>query len=93
MRTNQQTIEESEKRWPQLSVAMDPEPALEFLESWSRAHDPGPNGMNEMKGAFREYLMDRMKEVCVSELIDALAENVACIMLEKIIKEFGKEGQ
>ena len=86
-----QITKEGYERWPQLSVALDPEPAMEFLEGWCSANEPSVDGAKRMKEALREYLMERFKEVCVSELIDALAENVSCIMLEEFIKQIKKE--
>lgn len=90
MRNIDQITKEVEKRWPQISVAIDPEAAIEFLGNWSELNEPSGKSLERMQEAFHGYLSDRLKEVCVSELIDALAENLSCLMLEQFIKQLQK---
>ena len=81
---------EGRKRWPGISEAILNDKIIKFLSDWSEVHDTGPNGIEQMKDALHGYVVDQLKEVSVTELIDALAESISNILLNELVRQLDK---
>ena len=82
---------DGKKMWPQFVAAIDPEPAVAFLDQWCREHSAKEHTKNDCKQALKGYLKERFEEVSREELMDALAETSAATIIKCLDKHYGRK--
>lgn len=74
------------ERWPTIKKVFDPKTTIHYLAEWGEDH-PGFSP-DDVRNEIHRHFIERMEaeQVPVSELIDAVAENLSSITMKQIIK-------
>jgi hypothetical protein len=85
--------ESFEERWPTLKKLCNPKAIITHLVDWSENHPEfsATDARNEVHRYFIERL--EAEQVPISELIDAVAENIGSITMKQISKMAMKQGE
>jgi hypothetical protein len=82
-----------DERWPTIQKVFDPNTMIHHLAEWGEQH-PGFSP-NDVLDEIHRYFIERLEaeQVPISELIDAVAENLGSITLKQIMKMAIKQAQ
>jgi len=90
-------ITEAGLRWPTITRVVDERKHAieERLAQWTNAHplDSAPNHARQVKAELRRILKEEFKDVPREELMEAVVENVATVIINCYLKQAKKEGQ
>ena len=82
-----------EERWPTIQKIFEPKTLIHHLAEWGKNHTGFSS--DDVRNEIHRYFIDRIEseQVPVSELIDAVAENLSSITMKQIVKMAIKQGK
>jgi hypothetical protein len=75
-----------EERWPTIQKIFEPKTLIHHLAEWGKNHTGFSS--DDMRNEVQRYFIERLEaeNIPISELIDAVAENLSSITMKQIFK-------